>query len=59
MPSSKPHNTPKDADGYRKLHVPVKRPSKLASLFWWLLGITLAVLFLACVVMAYNAQRGK
>ena len=45
-------------NGYRKLNVSVNRPSKLASLFWWLAGLALAVLFIACVVMAYNAQRG-
>jgi hypothetical protein len=45
-------------NGYRKLNVPVSRPSKTASLFWWLVGIALAVLFLACVVMAYNSQKG-
>jgi hypothetical protein len=47
-----------DKKDYRKLNIPINRPSKLASLFWWLAGIALVVLFIACVVMAYNAQRG-
>ncbi len=59
MTLSKPHTTEKDVEGYRKLQVPIKRPSKVASLFWWLVGIALAVVWLALVLLAYRVHMGK
>jgi hypothetical protein len=43
--------------GWRQLHVPLNRPRRLDSVFWWLAGIAIAVTFLACVAMAYVAHR--
>jgi len=44
---------------YRQLHVPIRKPLRLMDRFAWLAGIALAVLFLACVAMAYYAHRVK
>jgi hypothetical protein len=44
---------------YRRLNVPVKKPRPLDARFWWMAGILLCVLFIACTVMAYNAHRSR
>ena len=47
------HHPRRGSTGFRKLKVPIRRPGKTESLFWWLAGIALAVLFLACVLIGY------
>jgi hypothetical protein len=44
---------------YRQLHLPIRRPRPINDRFAWLAGTALAVLFLACVAMAYVAQHHK
>jgi len=48
---------PEDKQTFRKLNLPLPKPRRLDSVFWWLAGIAIAVLFLACVAMAYMAHR--
>ena len=40
-------------EGYRKLDVEIKRPSKRINVVSWVIGITWAVLFLLGVLLAY------
>lgn len=42
---------------FRPLHIPVNKPRRLYSLFWWLAGIALAVLFLTCVAISYYTHH--
>lgn len=44
---------------FRSLNIPANRPRRVYTVFWWLAGIALAVLFLACTAMAYFAHRAK
>jgi hypothetical protein len=44
---------------WRQIHVPLNKPRRLDSVFWWLAGIAIAVAFLACVAMAYAAHRAQ
>lgn len=49
----------KDNKGFRQLRLPYHKPRRPEAAFWWLAGIALAVLWIACVVMAYNAHKIK
>lgn len=42
---------------FRKLHLYTPRPRRINNRFALLAGIAVAVLFLACVAMAYVAHR--
>jgi hypothetical protein len=44
---------------WRQLHIPPNKPRLLNSQFSALAGIALAVLFMACVCMAYYAHLVK
>jgi hypothetical protein len=46
-------------ESFRRLRVPVSKPRRLDSFFWWSAGILLCVAFLACVAMAWYAHRMK
>lgn len=43
---------------FRPLRVRPNRPRREEALFWWLAGIALAVLFLACVAIGYWHRKG-
>jgi hypothetical protein len=44
---------------WRQLNLPLNKPRRLDSLFWWLAGIALWVFFMACVFFAFQAHRSK
>jgi hypothetical protein len=44
---------------WRQLNLPPNKPQPLNAQFSGLVGIALAVLFLACVLMAYHAHQLK
>jgi len=44
---------------FRPLHVPIRKTQSLNDRFAWLVGISIAIFFLACVVMAYEAHLHK
>jgi hypothetical protein len=44
-------------DNFRRLRVPLNKPRRLDSIFWWSAGILVCVAFWACVAMAYYAHQ--